>query len=78
MKIERLALKKVLQLLLHQVMVLPQDSIILIMLKWSRDLHTHVIVKGCLFGAVKLTKNDDPNKYSYSDMVLYSIHHHYF
>ena len=45
---------------------------------WSRDLHTHVIVKGCLFGAVKLTKNDDPNKYSYSDMVLYSIHHHYF
>ena len=33
---------------------------------WSRDLNTDFGLKHCLFGAVKLTKNTDPDKYSYS------------
>ena len=33
---------------------------------WSRDLNTGFTLEGCLFGAVKLTKNADPDKYSYS------------
>ena len=33
---------------------------------WSQDLKTKFNLKDCLFGAVKLTKNADPNKYSYS------------
>ena len=32
----------------------------------SRDLNTVFTVKGCLFGAVNLTKNADPDKNSYS------------
>ena len=34
--------------------------------RWSRDLKTDFTLKECLFGAVKLTKNDDPDKYKYS------------
>ena len=33
---------------------------------WSRDLNTGFTLGGCLFGGVKLTKNADPDKYSYS------------
>ena len=33
---------------------------------WSRDLSTDVTLKDCLFGAVKLTKNADTDKYKYS------------
>ena len=33
---------------------------------WSRDLNTDFTLKFCLFGAVKLTRNADPNKCSYS------------
>ena len=32
----------------------------------SLNLHTDFILKECLFGAVKLTKNVDPDKYCYS------------
>ena len=32
---------------------------------WSRDLNTDFTLKDCLYGAVKLTKNADPDKYSY-------------
>ena len=34
--------------------------------RWSQDLNAKFSLKDCLFGAVKLTKNADPNKYSYS------------
>ena len=33
---------------------------------WSRDLDTDFTLKDCLFGDAKLTKNADPDKYSYS------------
>ena len=33
---------------------------------WSRDLNTNFILKDCLLRAVKLNKNDDPNKCKYS------------
>ena len=33
---------------------------------WPRDLKTDFTLGGCLFGGVKLTKNADPDKYSYS------------
>ena len=33
---------------------------------WSRDLNTDFILKYCLCGSVKLTKNADPDKYKYS------------
>ena len=32
---------------------------------WSRDLNTDFTLKNCLFGSVMLTKNDNPDKYSY-------------
>ena len=32
---------------------------------WSRE--NDFILKDCLFGALKLTKNPDPDKYSYSE-----------
>ena len=32
---------------------------------WSRDLNTDFTLGNCLFGAVKLTKNDDPDKYGH-------------
>ena len=32
----------------------------------SRDLNIDFALKGCLFGAVKLTKDADPDKYKYS------------
>ena len=32
-----------------------------------RGLNTDFTLKNCLFGAVKLTKNADPEKYSYSE-----------
>ena len=33
---------------------------------WSQDLNAEFTLKNCLFGAVKLTKNANPNKHSYS------------
>ena len=33
---------------------------------WSRDLNTDFTLSNCLFGAVKLTKNFDPDKYGYT------------
>ena len=33
---------------------------------WSRDLNTEFTLKNCLFGAVKLSKNADTDKYKYS------------
>ena len=33
---------------------------------WSRDLKTDFTLKICLFGAIKLTKNADPDKCYYS------------
>ena len=33
---------------------------------WSCDLGTDFTLKDCLFGDAKLTKNADPDKYSYS------------
>ena len=33
---------------------------------WSRDLKTDFTLSSCLFGAVKLTKKVDPDKYGYS------------
>ena len=33
---------------------------------WSRDLNTYFTIDNCLFGAVKLSKNTDPDKYSHS------------
>ena len=32
----------------------------------SQDLNTDFTLKDCLFGAVKLTENADPDKYKYS------------
>ena len=34
--------------------------------KWSKDLNADVTLKKFMFGAVKLTKIADPDKYSYS------------
>ena len=33
---------------------------------YSRDLSTKFAIGDCLFGAVKLTRNDDSDKYGYS------------
>ena len=33
---------------------------------WSRDLNAKFKQGDCLFGALKLTKNADPDKYGYS------------
>ena len=33
---------------------------------WSRNSNTDFTLDNCLFGAVKLTKNADPDKYGYS------------
>ena len=33
---------------------------------WPRNLNTDLTLGGCLFGSIKLTKNTDPDKYSYS------------
>ena len=33
---------------------------------WPRDLNTNFTLGGCFFGGIKLTKNADPVKYSYS------------
>ena len=32
---------------------------------WSKDLNADFTLKDCLFGAVKLNKNFDPDKYPY-------------
>ena len=34
---------------------------------WSRDLNIHFTLDNCLFGAVNLTKNADPDKYGCID-----------
>ena len=36
----------------------------------SKDLDKDFTLGNCLFGAVKLTKNTDPDKYKYSSYVL--------
>ena len=33
---------------------------------WSQDFNAKFTLKDCLFGNVEITKNADPNKYSYS------------
>ena len=33
---------------------------------WLKDLNTYFTLGNCLFGAIKLMKNDDPDKYEYS------------
>ena len=38
--------------------------------RWSQDLNAKFTVKDCLFGNVKIAKNADPNKYSYSQYVI--------
>ena len=38
--------------------------------RWSRELNTDFTLKYCLFGAVKLTKNADPDKCKYSGYGL--------
>ena len=45
---------------------------------WSQDLNAEFTLKGCLFRTVKLTKNANPNKYSYSDMEFDLILVHVF
>ena len=35
--------------------------------QWLRNLNTYFILKNCLFGSVKLTKNADSDKYKYCD-----------
>ena len=35
-----------------------------------RNLNTAFIIDDCLFGAVKLTKNADPDKQAYSGFVV--------
>ena len=37
---------------------------------WSRDLNADFTLKDCLFGAAKLTKNADPEKYTYSGYCI--------
>ena len=37
---------------------------------WSRDLKTDFTLKICLFGAIKLTKNADPDKCYYSGCAI--------
>ena len=57
---------------------IPKKRFIYCMYTWSRDLNTDINLKFYLFGAVKLTKNADQNKYKYSgygigfDSRLYS------
>ena len=38
--------------------------------RWSQDVNTTFSLKNCLFGAVKLTKNSNPNKYFYSRYAI--------
>ena len=45
---------------------------------YSRDFKTDFTISNCLFGAVKLTKNVDRDKYRYSVFVLDSMHVHNF
>ena len=33
---------------------------------WSKDLNTDFTLRNCLFGAVDLGKNADPDKYKYN------------
>ena len=37
---------------------------------WSQNLNAEFTPKDCLFGVVKLTKNSNPNKYSYLRYVI--------
>ena len=41
-------------------------------------INTIFTLKYCLYRAVKLTKNTDPDKYSHSGYILNSIHVHFF
>ena len=38
--------------------------------RWSQDLNVKCTLKDCLFGNVRITKNADPNRYSYSGYVI--------
>ena len=38
--------------------------------RWSRDLNTDFTLKNCSFGAVKLTKNADPDRYKYIQIYI--------
>ena len=45
---------------------------------WSRDLQTDFIVKDRLFRTVELTKNADPDKYSYSKFgIQFDLQSHF-
>ena len=37
---------------------------------WSQPLNTAFTLEDCLFGAFKLTKNSDPDEYSYSGCAI--------
>ena len=37
---------------------------------WSKDLNTDFTLSNCIFGAVKLAKNIDPDKYKYSGIDI--------
>ena len=46
---------------------------------WSQDLNTNFTLGGCVFTGVKLTKNADPDKYSYSGFGIgFDTHKQYF
>ena len=45
---------------------------------WSRDLNTDFTLGNCLFGAVKLTKTNDPDKYVHSGSGIGFIAHSQF
>ena len=42
---------------------------------WSQDFNAEFTLKDCLFGNVKITKNADPDKYSYSEYgIVFDSH----
>ena len=45
---------------------------------WSKNLSTKFTLGGCMFGAVKLTKNTQLEKYGYNDYGIDLIHVHNF
>ena len=60
----------------------PRDAVNLFIVyelyRLLQNLNDDFTLKDCLFRAVKLTRNADPDKYSYSDMVLDLILVHVF
>ena len=45
---------------------------------WPKDLNADFTLKNCLFGAVKLTENADPDKYSYSGYGIWFNSHFFY